>query len=144
MDSVVGRIEGHIVPTSVVYRDDSFYVGNLDVFPIRDGASKVLKISRSGNISCIYIDLTVIPGLAFDRKGRCMVGEYDRKSDAHSRDREDSAHRWKGTVHGDCNWPGRANGDDVRARRESQPIERGFGPPPVGLGQVLKVIVLSD
>jgi hypothetical protein len=85
MDSVVGRIEGHIVPTSVVYRDDSFYVGNLDVFPIRDGASKILKISRSGNISCIYIDLTVIPGLAFDRKGRCMVGEYDRKSDAHSR-----------------------------------------------------------
>jgi len=136
----ISSVEGHIVPTAIAYRDDSFYVGNLDTFPIKDGSSKILKISRDGKIRCVVIDLTIITGLAFDRKGRLYVLEN--------------------TTGNQMPTPG--TGKVVRIDGNDQVTEIatglflptamtfgpdgnlyvsnvGFGPPPVGLGQVVKI-----
>ena len=136
----ISSVEGHIVPTAIAYRDDSFYVGNLDTFPIKDGSSKIQKISRNGKIRCVVIDLTIITGLAFDRKGRLYVLEN--------------------TTGNQMPTPG--TGKVVRIDGNDQVTEIatglflptamtfgpdgnlyvsnvGFGPPPVGLGQVVKI-----
>jgi sugar lactone lactonase YvrE len=115
-------------------------VGNLDTFPIKDGSSKILKISGDGKIRCVVIDLTIITGLVFDRKGRLYVLEN--------------------TTGNQMPTPG--TGKVVRIDGNEQVTEIatglflptamtfgpdgnlyvsnvGFGPPPVGLGQVVKI-----
>jgi hypothetical protein len=42
----ISEAQGHIVPTSIVARDDIFYVGNLNTFPITLNASKILTLSK--------------------------------------------------------------------------------------------------
>ena len=42
----ISEAQGHIVPTSIVARDDIFYVGNLGLFPITLNASKILTLSK--------------------------------------------------------------------------------------------------
>jgi hypothetical protein len=51
-----------------------FLVGNLDTFPIKD-SSKVMRITRSGQITTIAINFETILGLAQDNKGRIYVLE---------------------------------------------------------------------
>jgi hypothetical protein len=53
----ISKAEGHIVPTSIVARDDIFYVGNLGLFPITLNASKILTLSRDG------LSINPLPGL---------------------------------------------------------------------------------
>lgn len=43
----VSQSQGHIVPTSVAYREGKFLLGNLNVFPIEQHTSKVMLLSRS-------------------------------------------------------------------------------------------------
>ena len=42
----ISASEGHIVPTSIAERDGSFYVGNLNLFPIDPQWARVLTISK--------------------------------------------------------------------------------------------------
>ena len=44
----VSAFEGHIVPTSIAERNDTFYVGNLNLFPIDPDWARVLTISKGG------------------------------------------------------------------------------------------------
>jgi hypothetical protein len=55
----ISASEGHIVPTSIAYRDGNFYVGNLSLFPIDPQWARVLTIARH-----VYDD--VAPG--FDQQ----------------------------------------------------------------------------
>ena len=71
----ISSIEGHIVPTTMVYDGTNFLVGNLDLFPIRDGSSKILQITPTGSISTVQINLTIVIGVALDSKGRLYVLE---------------------------------------------------------------------
>jgi len=71
----ISSIQGHIVPTSVVFDGTNFQVGNLDTFPIKDGSSKVMTITPSGGLTTSKIDLTIITGLAYDSVGRLYVLE---------------------------------------------------------------------
>ena len=71
----ISRVQGHIVPTAMAYNGHDFYVGNLDTFPIKDGSSKIMKITPGGEITTIYIGFSDILGLAFDGKGRLYVLE---------------------------------------------------------------------
>ncbi len=71
----ISSIEGHIVPTTLVYDGTNFLVGNLDLFPIRDGSSKILQVTPSGSVSTVQINLTIVIGLALDSKGRLYVLE---------------------------------------------------------------------
>jgi hypothetical protein len=42
----ISKAEAHIVPTSIVAKDDNFYVGNLGTFPVTLNASKILTLSK--------------------------------------------------------------------------------------------------
>jgi hypothetical protein len=44
----ISASEGHIVPTSIAERNGSFYVGNLNLFPINPQWARILTISRGG------------------------------------------------------------------------------------------------
>ncbi len=71
----ISSIQGHIVPTALAFDGQDFFVGNLDTFPIKDGSSKIMKITPDGQLTTVYINLSDILGLAFDGKGRLYVLE---------------------------------------------------------------------
>jgi hypothetical protein len=79
-DGAISRVadisasQGHIVPTAVAYRGN-FFVGNLNLFPIVDGSSKVLKITPGGHVKVKIEGLTTVLGLVFDHSGRLYVLE---------------------------------------------------------------------
>lgn len=57
---------GHIVPTAIDYHGN-FYVGNLNVFPIRDGSSNIYKVTPSGQIKVDEGGFTTVLGIVFDK-----------------------------------------------------------------------------
>jgi hypothetical protein len=66
---------GHIVPTAIAYHGN-FYVGNLNTFdPIGPGASKIYKVTPSGQIKIDTNGLSLVTGVAFDDRGRMYVLE---------------------------------------------------------------------
>ena len=71
----ISASQGHIVPTAIAFHNGNFYVGNLNTFPIVQGSSKVLKITATGQITVLRGNLTTILGLAFDSAGRLYVLE---------------------------------------------------------------------
>ncbi len=70
----ISASQGHSVPTAMVFHNGSFYVGNLDVFPIT-GKSKILRISMAGDVQVADTGFSTILGVAFDRKGALYVLE---------------------------------------------------------------------
>lgn len=70
----ISATQGHIVSTPCEY-DGNFYVGNLGLFPIVEGSSKVLKITPSGYVKVVATGFTTILGLAFDQQHRLYVLE---------------------------------------------------------------------
>jgi hypothetical protein len=137
----ISATQGHIVPTSVAYHGN-FYVGNLNTFPIQEGSSKILKITPSGQITTVVTGLTTVLGTAFDHKGFLYILEN--------------------TTGGNSN-PTPFTGKVVRfTHRGLEEIATGlflptamtfgpdgalyvsnvgFGPPPVGLGEVVRITV---
>lgn len=71
----ISLTQGHIVPTAIAYDGHDFFIGNLDTFPIKDGSSKIMRITPSGDLTTVAIDFTTVLGLAFDSKGRLYVLE---------------------------------------------------------------------
>jgi hypothetical protein len=71
----ISSIQGHIVPTALAYDGETFLVGNLDLFPIRDGSSKIMSITPQGSVTTVDINLTIIVGLAYDSQSRLYVLE---------------------------------------------------------------------
>ena len=67
--------QGHLVPTTIVERAGSFYVGTLGTFPIVPGAARVYRISKSGQILQSWSGFTTVTGMAFDAQGRLYVLE---------------------------------------------------------------------
>jgi hypothetical protein len=140
----ISASQGHIVPTAVAY-DGDFYVGNLRTFPIVDGSSKILKITSSGKVTTFATGFTTILGLAFDRQHRLYVLENTTGNP----------------------FPTPGTGKVLRVDRSGQVVEIasglflptgmtfgpdgnlyvsnvGFGPPPIGLGQVVKITLPRD
>jgi hypothetical protein len=136
----ISATQGHIVPTALAYDGDSFYVGNLNLFPIVEGSSKILKISPSGHVQTLATGFTTVVGLVFDDQHRLYVLENTTGNP----------------------FPTPGTGKVLRINHSGQVEEIvtdlilptamtfgpdgnlyisnvGFGPPPVGLGQILKV-----
>lgn len=65
---------GHIVPTALAYHGN-FYVGNLNPFPIPGGASKIFKVTPSGEIKVVDSGLNTVLGLVIDQQARMYVLE---------------------------------------------------------------------
>jgi hypothetical protein len=65
----ISASEGHIVPTSIAKFHDSFYVGNLNLFPIDPQWARILIISKDGNSD----DDDFAPGFDNDRHGYRII-----------------------------------------------------------------------
>jgi hypothetical protein len=131
-----------IGPTALTHHDKEFYFGTLGKFPIVDGSSSVYRLKDHDDFDIVESDLTTILGVAFDDHDRLYVLEN--------------------TTGAGNLFPTPLTGDIVRFDRDGsrQVIVTGlflpsamimgpdgnlyvsnvgFGPPPVGMGQVLKI-----
>ena len=70
----ISASQGHIVPTAMAYHGN-FFVGNLHPFPNPGGASKILKITPSGQLKDWITDLNMVVGLVIDKNDRTYVLE---------------------------------------------------------------------
>lgn len=70
----ISASQGHVVPTALAYKGN-FYVGNLDTFPIPGNASKIYKITPSGQIKVVAEGLNTVLGLVIDDRDRMYVLE---------------------------------------------------------------------
>ena len=136
----ISASQGHIVPSAIAYHRGAFYVGNLRTFPIVEGSSKIYKVTLEGQISIVAEGLTTVLGVAFDPLGRMYVLEN--------------------TTGNPFPTPGTGRVLRVKASGELEVIATGlsvptamtfgpdgalyvsnfgFGAPPIGLGQIVKI-----
>lgn len=137
----ISSIQGHVVPTAIVPYGNDFLVGNLDTFPIKT-SSKVMHITRGGQLTTIAIDFQTILGLAVDPKGRIYVLENTTNNPFPTPNtgtilRIDGKHQYTVIASGLFLPTGMTFGPDGNLYVSNV----GFGPPPVGLGQILKITV---
>jgi hypothetical protein len=66
---------GHIVPTVIAERRGALYLSSLGLFPGTPGSQKILRISKSGDVSEVATGFTGVLGLDFDSRGRIYVLE---------------------------------------------------------------------
>jgi hypothetical protein len=71
----ISATQGHIVPTAIAERRGALYVSSLGLFPGTDGSQKILRISRSGDVTEVASGFTAVLGLDFDSRGRLYVLE---------------------------------------------------------------------
>jgi sugar lactone lactonase YvrE len=142
----ISASQGHVVPTSIVY-GGSFFVSNLGTFdPDQLNTQSIFEITPSGHLRVVATGLSKVLGLELDERGRLYVletsysttdpgpvpgsgrllrlghnGEQDVLIDSNS---------------GLLNFPtGMTFGPDGALYISNV----GFGPPPMGLGQILRV-----
>ncbi|WP_204101468.1 ScyD/ScyE family protein [Occallatibacter savannae] len=146
LDGTITRIadisatQGHIVPAAVAYHGN-FYVGNLNPFPIQEGSSKILKITPSGQVETVVTGLTTVLGVAFDHDGYMYIlenttgnlfptpgtGKVLRVVDGNLQEIATGLFLPTGMTFGP---DGALYVSNV-----------GFGPPPIGLGQIVRITV---
>lgn len=141
----ISASQGHVVPTALVHRHGHFYVGNLGRFPQTAGTSKVWKVSNKGDIALDVTGFNMVLGLAFDRRGRLYVLEASAppapgaNTGQITRISRDGKQRT--LIVAGLNLPtGMTFGHDGNLYVSNT----GFGPPPTGLGQILKVELHHD
>lgn len=129
---------GHIVPTAITWHDD-FYLGNLDRFGIPSGSSHVFKLTADGHITVNRSGLSVVTGVLFDTQGRLYVLEATTDSMALSTPgqivRFDVTGHRKVIVTNLTTPTAMTWGPDGKIYVSNA----GFGLPPMGLGQIVKV-----
>jgi sugar lactone lactonase YvrE len=127
---------------SAIAHRGNFYVGNLNTFPIVPGSSKVYKITPSGNVSVFAEGLTTILGVVFDRRDRMYVLETstaagDPTPFTGKVIRVDPSRRQTEIASGLFFPAGMTLGPDGALYVSNV----GFGPPPAGLGEILRITV---
>jgi hypothetical protein len=139
--SDISASQGHIVPTAIAYRGN-FYVGNLNTFPVVPGSSNIYKITPSGNVSVFAEGLTTVLGVVFDGRDRMYVLETstaagDPTPFTGKVIRVDPSGRQTEIATGLFFPTGMTLGPDGALYVSNV----GFGPPPVGLGEILRITV---
>ena len=137
--SDISASQGHIVPTAIAYRGN-FYVGNLSTFPVVPGSSKIYKITPSGNVSVFAEGLTTVLGVVFDGRDRMYVLETstvagDPTPFTGKVIRVDPSRHQTEIASGLFFPTGMTLGPDGALYVSNV----GFGPPPVGLGEILRI-----
>jgi secreted PhoX family phosphatase len=138
----ISNIQGHIIPTVIAYDGENFLVGNLDRFPITGDSSKIMKITPTGTLTTVNIDFTTVVGLAFDSKGRLYVLENTTGNSFPTPNtgkvlRIDENHTYAEIATGLSLPTAMTFGPDGNLYVSNV----GFGPPPIGLGQVVKITI---
>jgi len=67
---------GHIVPTSVANLDGRFFVGNLGLFPVEVGSSKLYQVTDKGFVIDYWGGFTTVIDVQTDSQGRLYVMEF--------------------------------------------------------------------
>ena len=148
----ISATQGHIVPTALAYDGEDFYVGNLNTFPIVEGSSKILRINKKGHIKVVAEGLTTVLGLAFDHHHRLyvlenttgnafptpMTGRVLRFADFDDDDHDRKHSRPPEIIASGLFLPTAMTFGPDGALYVSNV---GFGPPPVGLGQIVRIEV---
>lgn len=131
---------GHIVPTTVSYHGN-FFVGNLGLFPVVPGSEVELKINPAGKVKTWATGLTAVLGSAWDERGRLYVLEAITAPGF-------PAPPPSGKILRIDQWGGSvviADGLLFPTAMTMGPDDNlyvsnvGFGPPPIGLGEILKI-----
>jgi sugar lactone lactonase YvrE len=140
----ISASEGHVVPTALAYRGH-FYVGNLRTFPIAEGSSKVWKVTPNGRLKVVAEGLSTVLGLAFDRRGRLYALENTTGNASPTPDtgrvvRVRPSGRLEVIASGLSLPTAMTAGPDGNLYVSNL----GFGAPPIGLGQVLKIEIDPD
>ena len=136
----ISATQGHIVPTAVAYHGN-FYVGNLNTFPIEDGSSKILKITPSGQVETVLTGVTTVLGVAFDQSGYLYILENTTGNPF------PTPGTGKVLRVTDSGVEEIATGLFLPTAMTFGPdgalyvSNIGFGPPPVGLGQIVRITV---
>lgn len=128
-------------PTTITYHGN-FYIGNLTPFPLVSDAAQVIKMTPSGEVSTVASGFTMVVGVAFDHEGYLYVLENTTENP----------------------FPTPFTGKVVRVNDDGSTQEIaaglflptamtfgpdgalyvsnvGFGPPPAGLGQIVRIAV---
>jgi len=136
----ISATQGHIVPTSIAYHGN-FYVGNLNTFPIPEGSSKILKITPSGQVETVVTGVTTVLGVAFDGEGYLYILENTTGNPF------PTPFTGKVLRVTDSGLEEIATGLFLPTAMTFGPdgalyvSNVGFGPPPVGLGQIVRITV---
>jgi len=147
----ISASQGHVVPTAVAYRG-SFFVSNLGTFdPDQLNTQSIFEINPSGHLRVIATGFSKVLGLEIDERGRLYVLETS----------------YSPTDPGPVPGSGRLlrvepNGNKEVLIDSSSGLltfptgmtfgpegalyisNIGFGPPPIGLGQILRVQLRDD
>ena len=136
----ISAIQVHIVPTAVAYHGN-FYVGNLNTFPIQEGSSRILKITPSGQLKTVVTGFTTVVGVAFDHEGYMYVLENTTDNLFPTpftgkvlRVTDDRVQEIASGLFLPMAMTFRPDGDLYVSNV-------GFGPPPIGLGEVVRITV---
>ncbi|HLY69635.1 MAG TPA: ScyD/ScyE family protein [Puia sp.] len=138
----ISAFEGHIVPTAMTFHQGNFYVGNLNTFPIVAGSSNIYKVTPGGQISVFATGFSIVTGVAFDEFGALYVLENTTGNPFPTPGtgdlvRIDPAGN-RSTIVTGLNLPTAMTfGPDSKLYISNW----GFGPPPVGLGEILQVSI---
>jgi hypothetical protein len=139
----ISASQGHIVPTAIAYHGN-FYIGNLHTFPIEDGSSKIIKVNPAGEVKTVATGFTTVLGLVFDNRDRMYVLENTTGNPFPTPGtgkilRVDPSGKITEIATGLFLPTGMTMGPDGNLYVS----QWGFGPPPIGMGQVIK-IALGD
>jgi hypothetical protein len=141
----ISASQGHIVPTSIAYHGN-FYVSNLGTFdPDQLNRQSIFKITPSGQLTTVATGFSKVLGLTADERGRLYVLETsysttDPGPEPFTGRLIRVGPNGRQTVLIDSGGPlffptGMTFGPDGALYISNV----GFGPPPIGMGQILKV-----
>ena len=129
-------------PTALNFYNGNFYVGNLGPFPIVQGSSKLLRVTPTGQVSVFATGFTTILGIARDQAGRLYVLENTTGNPFPTPGTGDIVRIDAGGVRTVI-----ASGLFLPTAMTFGPdgalyvSNKGFGLPPNGLGQILRITV---
>lgn len=138
----ISATQGHIVPTALTAFYGNFFVGNLNTFPVMKGSSKIMKITPSGHITTAASNLTTVLGVKFDKLGRMYVLQTTDGSSPNPVPGTGSVVRVHNgvqtTIVSGLTTP---TSMVFGASGDLYVTNVGFGAPPMGLGQIVRVHV---